>query len=380
MEIHPDDILTFQEVTTAMRRVAKQYDLPLRNITGYPMPKSGMANRMGDCAYTGDIRLVLRCTENGQWCEDPINPSLVWDVAAHELAHLRHMNHGPEFQDFCEELQVAMNNQKVDHRQKVIDRIIKFQNSRESEAAIGNAEAAQAFAGMINKMLIEYELNPSEIDYARASDRDPVIELWWSRKDGAGESVSKKTRVAWQESLARTVANANLCKILIVPGTNNIVFVGTKSHATVAEYVFGTMVPAVEKLSKNAEVKYWHETGCGRGKDNKALGYRAAWIDAFITRIFERFDEAKKAAFAQHVATGNSEETGLMRLNGALRKVQSYIDDKFSNRRAASRAGALNHRSRNHEAGRAAGREAANSITLGRRGLNQGSGRGRLGE
>lgn len=126
---------------------------------------------------------------------------------------------------------------------------------------------------------------------------------------------------------------------------------------------------------KRAEVTYWKQTGCGRGKDNKALGYRAAWIDAFIERIWERFAEARKAAVAEAVVRGGvSTETGLMRLDGALMKVQTYINNKFAHRRAASRAGVLNHRSRNHEDGRAAGRAAADNITLGRRGLTGGSG------
>ena len=369
MDIHPDDILTFTEVVTAMRTVAKNYDLPLRNVTGYPMPKSGMANRMGDCASNGDIRLVLRCIENGQWCPEPINPALVWDVAAHELAHLRHMNHGPAFQDFCEELQVAMNNQKVDHKQKVLNRLVKLQASRQSEAELGNAEAAEAFAGMINKMLIEYELNPSDIDYARATDHDPVVEIMVNH-DTYGIKKSK-VRSAWQESLAQGIANAHLCTILIIPGSNKILFVGTRSHATVAEYVYGTMVPAVAKMSKKAEYDYWVSTGCGRGANNKAMGFRSAWIDAFIARIWERFAEARRAAVAEAaVRQGTSNETGLIRLDGALIKVRKYIDDKFAHRRAASRAGVLNRRSRNHKDGRAAGREAANRITLGRRGMD----------
>lgn len=379
MNIHPDDILTFKEVTDAMRIVATNYSLPLRSVTGLQMPKKGMADRLGDCCTTGDIRLVLRCTVDGKWCDEPISPDNVWDTAAHELAHLRHMNHGAAFQDFVEELQVAMSNLKVDHKQKVLNKLVKLQASRQSEADLGNAAAAEAFAGMINKMLIEYELNPTDIDYARATDQDPIIEIWANLSNyGVKEA---KTRVAWQESLASSVANAHLCTILIRPGTNGIKFVGTKSHVTVAEYVYCTMVPSIEKMSKKAEVDYWKATGCGRGKDNKALGYRSAWIDAFITRIWQRFAEARKTAVAEAAARmGNSNETGLMRLDGALMKVRKYIDDKFANRKVASHAGILNHRSRNHADGRAAGRAAADQITLGKRGVGDGSPKRFLGE
>lgn len=374
MVIHPDDVLLFTEVSAAMRRVAKIYNLPLRSITGLPMPSVGYADHMGDCSGSGEIRIALRCTENGQWCEAPLPPQTVWDIAAHELAHLRHMDHGDAFQDFCEELQVAMNNQQVDHKQKVLDKLIKLQAARNSEAELGNSEAAEAFAGMINKMLLEHELNPSDLEYARATDRDPVIEV--PVNFGAHKMKPAKVRVAWQERLASIVANAHLCKFLVRLHSNQIIFVGTKSHAVVAEYVYGTMVPLIEKMSKKAEVKYWHETGCGRGENNAAKGYRSAWIDSFITRIFQRFEEAKKAAIQSTTVLSSS--TGLMRLDGALVKAQTYIDDKFSGR-AVKSAGALNFRSRNHEDGRAAGREAANSIVLGQRGLNNGANRKLIG-
>jgi hypothetical protein len=225
---------------------------------------------------------------------------------------------------------------------------------------------------MINKLLIAYELNPSDIDYASARDNDPVIEV---QVNMAAYGIDKiKTRSAWQEELAQGIARAHLCTILISPGSNRIFFVGTKSHATVAEYVYGTMVPAVEKMSKKAEVKYWHETGCGRGIHNKAKGYRAAWIDSFIARIWARFREAREAAVAEAAAMhGTSTETGLMRLDGALTKVKKYIEHKFAHRAGSSRAGVLNYRSRNHEQGRADGRAAADSITLGRRGVTGGA-------
>jgi len=378
LPIHPDDILLFREVTDAMRIVAKNYNLPLGKITGMPMPKSGMIDRMGDCCITGDIRLVLRCTENGEWCDAPLSPDTVWDTAAHELAHLRHMNHGEAFQEFWEELHVAMGNQRKDHKDKILDKLVKLQKQRQSEAELGNSEAAEAFAGMINKMLIQYELNPTDIDYAHARDNDPVVEIMVNRSNYGIDKA--KVRSAWQEALASSIAEAHLCRILISPGSNIIVFVGTKSHATVAEYVYGTMVPAVEKMSKQAELKYWHETGCGRGVNNKAKGYRAAWIDAFIKRIWERFAEARRAAVAEAAAMhGTSNETGLIRLDGALLKVKSYIENKFNTSRAARHAGALRRNSSQNAAGHAAGRDAADNISLGKRGLTGGNTRKQIG-
>lgn len=371
MEIHPDDILTFHEVTKAMRKLATEYNLPLKSVSGLPMPKTGMADRMGECTNDGHIRLVLRCTVNGKWCDEPMSPEEIWDTAAHELAHLRHFNHGLQFQEFEDELKLAMENRKANHRKKILDKLVKLQRQLHSEAAIGNAEAAEAFAGMINKMLIEYELNPSDIDYATAADHDPVVELFY--RPASYGAKSAKTRVAWQEHLGSVVAQAHLCKILISPGSNMLVFVGTKSHATVAEYVYGTMVPLIERMSKAAEVVYWRQTGSGRGADNKAKGYRSAWINGFIKRIFERFDDARKAAVAASVRTGGSETMAMVRLNGSLVKVRKYIDDKFDGKKNV--ASHLNGGYRNHKDGLVAGRAAADQITLGRRGVTEGASR-----
>jgi hypothetical protein len=214
---------------------------------------------------------------------------------------------------------------------------------------------------------LEHELNPSDVDYAAASDKDPVVEL---KVDFEKYHIEKsKVRIAWMETLARYIANAHFCQILIAPGSNKVWFVGTRSHATVAEYLFGTMVPAISTMSKKAEVHYWKATGSGRGKDNKARGYRAAWIDAFVVRLWERFDEVRKEALAAQVRDrGISNEVGLMRLEGAVVKVRKYIDDKFSGRKGG--AGTLNYRFRNHAEGREAGRAAADSVNLGKRGIN----------
>lgn len=379
--LHPDDLLFFQEVEHAMRRVAKNYDLPLRSITPLPMPVKGMADRLGDCGATGDIRLVLRCTIDGEWCNEPMSPEQVWDTAAHELSHLRHFNHGLAFQTFHAELLEAMRNQQVDHRARILKKLVKLQDQRQGEAALGNEGAAQAFAAAINRLLLDHELNASDIDYARANDDDPVIEI---RCDLSKYQIQKvKTRVAWQESLAGIVADAHLCTILISPGRNTITFVGTRSHATVAEYAYGTLVPVVFNLSEQARRDFRNE--CRRKPEYKAInkkdgfpeayGFRESWIDAFIWRIAERMRDARKEA----VAAAPSESTSLVRLNGAIMKVRKYIDDKFSGRR--STIGALGgSRMTNNAHGRAAGTAAANRVAIGKRAISGTSGvRGKLG-
>lgn len=379
--LHPDDLLFFQEVSNAMRRVAKQYDLALRSIDALPMPAKGMADCKGDCSHTGDIRLVMRCTVDGEWCEAPRTPESIWNTAAHELSHLRHFNHGAAFDEFRMELLEALQNQQEDHREKVLDKLVKLQRQRESEAELGNSAAAEAFAGAINRMLIEYELNPSDIDYARTTDRDPVVEV--SVNLAKYQIARKRTRIAWQESLARIIAKAHLCSFLITTGRNTITFVGTRSHATVAEYVYGTLVPAVEKM---AGFEYRRFKGSlPRGHQEAAHGYYAAWLNAFLERITERFDEARKAAVAEADArqaqaeVPGAESMALIRLSGALQKVDKYIDDKFASRRSRG-VYALSVGQSQNATGRAHGRAAADKMPIGRKGVTGGKGsRGLLG-
>lgn len=366
--LHPDDLLFFYEVARAMRKVARQYELPLQSISAYPMPSKNMADRLGDCTASGKIRLVLRATEGGRFCDEPRTPERVWETAAHELAHLRHMQHGPTHHEFTLELVSALANLQGDHKAKVIDKLVKMQRQRDGEAQIGNTAAAEAFAGAINRMLIEHELNPSDIDYARATDKDPVIEMWTDLSKYRIEE--KKSRIAWQEQLARVVAKAHLCSFLIRPGSNSICFVSTQSHATVAEYVFGTLVPAAATMAGKEYRRF--KGSLARGHQEAAHGYYAAWLDAFIKRVTERFDEARAAMVTEAAADiPGAESLALIRLDGALVKVRKYVDDKFSSKKRHS-VYALTSSGRRNETGAAHGRAAADKIAIGRRGVTGG--------
>ena len=369
--LHADDVLFFYDVRKAMFEVAAQYRLPLKTVAPAAMPESGMIDFKGRCFSTGDIEIVMRCTVDGEWCSLPRTPKEVWQTAAHELAHLRHMNHGPAFQQFAVEMFTAIENKINDPKQKVLDKLVKLQAQRDGEAALENYEAADAFARMINKMLIENELQPSQVDYARGADRDPVIEV--QVQQAVYGIKAKGTRVAWMESLARTVANAHLCTFLIRKGSNQIWFVGTKSHAVVAEYAFGTLAQAAAKMCNDAYHVYGLECAAERGLPKGKWcagepGFCESWLHAFITRIAQRFDDARKEAVAE-APEGPSQ--ALMRLSGAMTKVNGYIDDKFKAR--GKRTYALESmRSSNHE-GASRGRAAADALAIGRKGVEGGS-------
>ena len=246
--------------------------------------------------------------------------------------------------------------------EKVLDKLAKLKAARDGEAALGNSAAAEAFAGMINRLLLSHEL--SETDIPLSADQDPILERMVNPADHGYKRV--KTRIAWQENLASVVAYAHLCKILVHPGSNLVTFVGTRSHVEIAEYAFVTLLRAAEKMAYEALAKYWREN---RHKpDFESGNYRAAWLRGFIGRIAERFREIRNT----EVAAATSSSTALVRLNQALVRANDYIKDRYK-----SKASAVRQRSGSYE-GMLEGRKAANNMDLGRRGVKGGAGRKEL--
>jgi hypothetical protein len=365
--IHPDDVLFFEEVRQVMFRVAGKYKLPIRTVTPHPKPEYATAP-LGDCSRSGDIRLTMRGMTAGTWDTSPRRIQDVWDTAAHELAHLRHHNHGVAFQEFEEEMQEAVNNQTVDHREKVLRRLVKMQAQRDSEAKLGNIHAADAFAAAVNRMMLENELRPSDLDYQRAKTDDPVIQLLVDRYKHGLER--KNTRVAWEETLARVVARAHLCQFLIRTGSNDVWFVGTKSHATVAEYVYAVLIREASQLADKEYVKFFHKAKA-EGDVTRARGFRAAWLDSFVQRVHERLEAERTAAVKVAAAdVPGGESVALMRIDQALVKVRDYISKFQKKRRYAS---ALNGGRAGHAEGRAWGRAAADRMAIGRKGVASGA-------
>lgn len=360
MMLHPDDVLLYNEVVTAAKRVAKEYNLPLKGIEPIADPKP--ENASGYCWRDGMIRVGLRIKVDGVWAEEPLPALDVWDTMAHELAHLKHFNHGTAFQEFEEEMLEAMTNRR---KQKVIDKVIKLRAAAESENKLGNIDAAESFAAAINRLMLEHEINQSDLEFGKAQSDEPVVEVHYCPSQHGAKA--KKQRIAWQEKLASIVANAHLCRLLVREGSNVVTFVGQSSHATIAEYAYALLLPIAEKVATQEYDKYWLQVKKRDGHTHAASGFRGAWLDAFCTRIRERLEETKQAFLQHEVHSDEARSNALVRLNQSLVKVKAYMDNRF--RGGSKYASALNGGRKNHADGRAWGRAAADRMTLGRRGV-----------
>lgn len=237
---------------------------------------------------------------------------------------------------------------------KILDKLSKLKAAQEGEAKLGNAAAAEAFAEMINRMLIQHELSAVDIPVGGVKD-DPIVELLVDSKVHGIKFSSR--RIGWQEALARIVGEAHLCKFLVRTGTNYITFVGTKSHATVAEYAYGVLVASADRMSIEARAEWWR-TECG-GKHLESGNFRAAWINGFVGRIAERFRDARMA----EVKAATDSSTALVRLSNALTRAQEHIKAKHKGKAASTQMASGCYE------GRMAGRAAADRVALGRKGV-----------
>jgi len=73
--------------------IAGRFELRYRAIQA---ERSGVTSRYGVCYSDGVIRIRLRHATSGR----PLKYSSLVNTLCHELAHLRHFNHGPRFQAF----------------------------------------------------------------------------------------------------------------------------------------------------------------------------------------------------------------------------------------------------------------------------------------
>ncbi len=183
----------------------------------------------------------------------------------------------------------------------------------------------------------------------------------------------KGSRVAWEETLAGIVGRAHLCRILISAGSNKIWFVGTRSHAMAAEYVYGMLVPLARNMSYTEFSKFKR---ANKGNPRAVDGFRASWLQSFTSRIGQRLDEQKAEAVKRdaerRAARGEADPStmALVRLSGALARVDAFIDNRFTRKRSVAH---LSDRGTYNTSGAAYGRAAADAMPIGRKGVGQGS-------
>ncbi len=262
---------------------------------------------------------------------------------------------------------------------EIITRIAKLKAMAEGAAKIGSEEEAQAFAAMMQSLLLKHNLEMSDVEFAELDKTDEVRKHRIDYSKYPGFKLTNK-RTDWSENLAGIIATAHFCQILVHSGSNRISFVGRKSDCEVAEYMYVYLHRAISQLAYDAYDKFSRacvNTCCyckldkkQHGSDgrlhghifqadwSRTKGYKASYMRAFMARLAERYYNERRS---------KQESFGLMRMNQMEKKVKDFLAEKDDKGKLKIKAAAeINGQSNTwNRSGLAHGREAADRINLG---------------
>jgi predicted metal-dependent hydrolase len=110
--IHKKDAALFAYVVTAMKVYADKFQLPLVSIK--PLERKNCARYFGRCSTGGKIRVRVRDArkDGGGW-KGRDEPYQIIDTMAHELAHLRTVEHTEEWFNLHTQILWAMRDDGV---------------------------------------------------------------------------------------------------------------------------------------------------------------------------------------------------------------------------------------------------------------------------
>jgi len=268
----------------------------------------------------------------------------------------------------------------MEDKEKVLDRLQKIKAHQESAEKIGSVEEAQAFAEMLQRLLLKHNLEMTDLEFEQHEQDEPIDQFTINWEEHGLKT--KRMRIEWEETLASIVARANFCRILVHHDSNRITLVGRKSDAQVAEYLIVTLRRSAKKIAYNSLNEFIRENKtkaicriCFKTKDLHVFelhdflretltdhhGFKASFITAFVNRIRERLEETKKTVV--------NTSTALVRVDKVEAALRNYMA-QFG--KAKSKAlGSVNGNS-NAEGWRR-GRAAADAINLKGNAINTGN-------
>lgn len=99
--LHPDDIEYFEELKILTFLVANHFGLNLKSVEPSSKPHPRF---LGWCSHTGNIKLAIRArTTKGVWHQRYSDETIVHTIA-HELAHLKHFDHGKDHDELTKKI------------------------------------------------------------------------------------------------------------------------------------------------------------------------------------------------------------------------------------------------------------------------------------
>lgn len=249
---------------------------------------------------------------------------------------------------------------------RLLDKLAKIKAMAEGAKAIGSEAEAQAFADMLNKLLFEHKLEMSDLEFATLEQEEPVERESWAEYANRAQELKKagvktrKVRILWMERLASAIARAHNCRIIVISGSSVVQLVGRKSDRAVAEYMIVTLTRAAEKLADKELQKYRWEVYKRDGNCQAAQGFRGAFLQAFVMRLMDRFDELRR----QRTDAPNG-SMALMRIDREQKAVDDFMQELVKDKdQGLKNANTLRRVAEHHGEGVRRGKRAADDVSL----------------
>jgi len=227
-------------------------------------------------------------------------------------------------------------------RMKVLASKLKAMSDSASE--IGNDDEAKAFAVKMQKIMHQYSIDLSEIEYANV--RDDAIITRHVRMSEVGHKDMHKSEL-WSRTLAYHTASFFFCRVSHFKGTNAITVYGREEHVESYVCTLRAFVYLTLKLGKRAYHKiYWEVRP---PKSDMSVTERRAILKGFRSSWKRGFADGIHAALSDQVEKRKSESVGecaLVRLKDMLTTVNNYVSEniKFSKAKSTAHADYSNAR------------------------------------
>jgi len=97
MELLKEDQPYFENIKVITLMTADRFGLELKEVVPSVLPRKGKVQHfLGWCSSSGTIKISVRAVENKKWAKARNPDRDILLTVAHELAHLKYMDHGPQ--------------------------------------------------------------------------------------------------------------------------------------------------------------------------------------------------------------------------------------------------------------------------------------------
>lgn len=163
---------------------------------------------------------------------------------------------------------------------KIKEKIEKLFRKAESAEKIGSLEEAAIFSSKAQELLVQYNLEMSELDLGET--KQEAIGFYVDLKARYGLN---KTDGDWLIRLYSTISQFNFCKI-VTKGNIGLTIVGEEHNIDMVDYICSNLIPTIKQL----RLKAWKEYNGTEKTNTFKRGYYRGAVSGIHAKLREQRD------------------------------------------------------------------------------------------